>query len=364
MWTIFFVLPNIQVGEPIGNDLISIAPCGDLRVKEYVDSNLYAKALAENFEDQFGRKITPSFLIVTDSAPARARDLEAIVAFRNVCALSTIIRGHEHSLTNNFVAYPLYSDYFDLYPITISRDNKGFITRTPSVLGFDDEYEKFRGQTLPSLAGHMSVSVATDTDIFILLLNAWERRFLKRKNTEWSTTALFRSLEMAYQASTMPFKNHSTIYDYGSSASLWVSALEVLSHPHKGKADLASVLNLIEQYNWNNKAMKRRMYKVTLKKKDRINLPQRLYKELYDTRNEFLHGNPITTNRLHPFRNKSTPVITRFAPLLYKVALLSFLTQYKDKRKRKDWRKNYISKLLSEEILSKAILKSVNIPKS
>lgn len=341
MWTIFFVLPNIQVREPIGNDWISIAPMVIL-----VSKNI--------------RKVTPSFLIVTDGIPARVRDVEAIVAFRNVCALSTIIRGHEHSLTNNFVAYPLYSDYFDLYPITISRDNDGFITRSPSGLGFDDEYEKFRGQTLPSLAGHMSVSVATDTGLFTLLLKAWERRFLKRKNFEWSATALFRSMEMAYQASTMPFKNNSTIYDYGSSASLWVSALEVLSHPRKSKADPSSVLNLIEQFNWNNKAMKRRMYKVTLKKNDyRVNLPQRLYKELYDTRNEFLHGNPISTNRLHPFRNKRTPVITGFAPLLYKVALLSFLDQYKDRRKRKDWRKNYISKLLSEETLPETILKSV-----
>jgi len=359
MWTIFFVLPNIQVGEPIGNDWISIAPHDDSRVRENISNNPFARALAETFEDQFGRKVIPSFLILPDNIPDKLRDVEAIVGFRNVFALSTIIRGHEHSLTSKFAAYPLYSDYFDFYPITISKDNDGFITRSPSVLGFDDEYEKFRGQTLPSLAGHRSVSADTDTSLFNLLLKTWERRFLRGRISEWSTTALFRSLEMAYQASTMPFNNHSTIYDYGSSASLWVSALEILSHPRKGKADLLSVLHLLDHFDWRDKAIRRRMYKVTYKGKGyRVSLPERLYKELYDTRNEFLHGNPVTPNRLHPFRDKRRPVITRFAPLLYKVALLSFLEQYKNRRKRRDWRKDYISRSISEEKLSEAVLKA------
>jgi len=63
---------------------------------------------------------------------------------------------------------------------------------------------------------------------------------------------------MAYQASTMPFKNHSIIYDYGASASLWVSAFEILSHPQKGKANLLTVLDLIGKYDWLNKKIKRR----------------------------------------------------------------------------------------------------------
>ncbi len=360
MWTIFFVLPNIQVRAPIGNDWIAIAPHDDPRIKENVSSSPYARALAEKFEDQFGRAVIPSFLILAGNIPDRLRNVEAIVGFRNIFALPTIIRGHKHSLLNQFIAYPLYSDYFDFYPITISRDNDGFITQSPSVLGFNTKYKKFRGQTTPSLADQRSVSTDTDATLFNLLLKPWEKRFLGGSPSDWSTTALFRSLEMAYQASTMPFKNHSTIYDYGSSASLWVSALEILSHPRKGKADLQSVLNLIGQFDWNNKAIKKRMYKINHKQKDyRISLPQRLYKELYDTRNEFLHGNPITTNRLHPFRNKDVPGITRFAPLLYKVALLSFLEKHKDKRKRKDRPRNYTSNLLYEETLCEAILKSV-----
>lgn len=360
MWTIFFVLPDIGVKQAIGNNWISVAPYDDPRVEESVSSSPYAKALANNFKDQFGRPVIPSFLIVADNIPESVRSIEAIVGFRNIFALSTIARGHEHSMVNQFVAYPLYSDYFDLYPITLSKDNDGFVTRSPSVLGFDDEYKKFRGQTNPSLAGQRSVSTDTDAGLFDLLLMPWEKRFLRGKTSDWSTTALFRSLEMAYQASTMPFKNHSTIYDYGSSASLWVSALEILSHPRKGKADLLSVLNLIGQFDWNDKTIKKKAYKISHRQKDyHVNLAQRLYKELYDTRNEFLHGNPITPNRLHPFRNKEAPVISRFGPLLYKVALLSYLEKYKARRRRKEARKGYVSTFLNERSLCEAIVKSV-----
>lgn len=363
MWSLFFLLPNINVQEPIGNEWISIVPHDDPRLSTSL-TNPFARALVENFEDQFGRKVYPSLLIVKSDAPDHIRDIEAIVGFRNVFALSTIIMGHEHSLTSKFVAYPLYSDYFDFYPITISLHNDGFITRSPSVLGFDDEHQKFRGQTSPSLAGLGSVSARRGDRLFNLLEQVWERRFIRRKANEWPTRALFRSLEMAYQATTIPVKNHSTIYDYGSSASLWVSAFEILSHPRKGKANLLSVLNLLGGYDWDEKAIKRKGYKVKYKRHDhQVNLVQRLYKDLYDTRNDFLHGNPVKLSRLYPFKNKKAHLITRYAPIIYKVALLSFLNQFEDKRKKTDWQKDYISKLVNERKLSEAILSARN-PKS
>jgi len=189
----------------------------------------------------------------------------------------------------------------------------------------------------------------------------WKRRFARGRVNEWSTRALFRSLEMAYQATTMPYKNHSTIYDYGSSASLWVSAFEIISHPGQGKANLLSVLDLLGSYQWNNKVIKKKVYKVKYRGRDhRVNIAQKLYKELYDTRNDFLHGNPVRPNRLHPFKNTNIPRITMFAPLIYKVALLSFLEKFKSKRRKKrmDRLKEYGTKNRIELKLVEAILKS------
>ena len=166
---------------------------------------------------------------------------------------------------------------------------------------------------------------------------------------------------MAYQASTMPFKNHSTMYDYGASASLWVSAFEILSHPKKGSVSLLTVLDLIGQYDWLHKDLKRRSYVIKYGGKRRyVNLSQKLYKELYDTKNAFLHGDPVTPNRLKPFRKKNAQAITRFAPLLYKVTLLNYLGQFKDRRSKPDWQEKYIRRSFDERNLSEALLKSKN----
>lgn len=356
-WEIIFLLPNLGLCESVGNENIAIASNNDPRVTKITSLDKLSKSLVENFEDQFGRKRRPALLLISRNAPDFLRDdIDAIVGFRNIFALLSIIKGYEHSLMRNFVAYPLYSDYFNFYPITINRSNNGFITSSPSVLGFDDEVQSFRGQTSPGLANSEHINAEADEQLFILLEKVWKRRFIKRRLGEWQTRKLFRSLEMAYQATAMSFKNHSTIYDFGSSVSLWVSAFEILSHPGaRENVNLLSVLDLLGKYKWNDPKLRRKAYKIRYGGQDRrINLAQKLYKELYDTRSDFLHGNPVRPNRLHPFKNKEIQPITRFAPLIYKVALQPFLDQFRDRRKRLNRQEEWINEL----DLSKAILKS------
>lgn len=105
MWSIYFVLPNVTMHEPVGNEYISIAPHSDPRVVNNIRADHFAKALIKNFEDQFRRKMFPSVLMLDDSAPDHLKKIDAITAFRNILAISTIIKAHEHSLTSSFVAY-------------------------------------------------------------------------------------------------------------------------------------------------------------------------------------------------------------------------------------------------------------------
>lgn len=358
MWSIIFALPNLNMGKPIGNENIAIVPHNDLRITEIASKSQFAEALAENFEDQFGQKQYPSFLIISNTASKHLKDIDAIVGFRNIIAISTIIEGHEHSFTSTFVSLPLYSEYFDFYPISITKNDDGFLTQSPSMLGYDDEQRRFAGQTTPGLASPKHFRLDKPGQLFDPLHKVWQRRYLRKRNNEWTTQTLFRSLEMAYQASTMPFKNHSTIYDYGASASLWVSAFEILSHPKKGKANLTTVLDLLGKYIWSHKKINRRSYLIKHGGVTKhVNLSQKLYKELYDTRNAFLHGDRVTANRLKPFRKKSSQVITRFALLLYKIALLNYIEQFKDKRSLRK-QKRYSSLFFDERNLAEALLKA------
>lgn len=354
-----FLLPNLGLRDPVGNENVAIVPTDDPRAIDIASSNNLARSFIEGFEDQFRRKVYPSLLLININGPDILRDIDTIVGFRNIFALSSIIKGHEGSVKLSPLLSPIYSDYFDFYPISISRENDGFITRSPAILGFDDETQLFRGQTSAGLPNPDHVYTRSDDQLFALLEKAWERRFVRERLNEWQTRKLFRSLEMAYQATTMPFKNHSTIYDHGSSASLWVSAFEILSHPRTGNVGLLSVLDLLGRYSWADKTVRKKAYKVKYGGyESRVNLVQKLYKELYDTRNVFLHGNPVRTTRLRALKNKRKLSITSFAPLIYKVALLCFLDQFKDGRRKTDWQNEYIHKLINERSLCEAMLKA------
>jgi hypothetical protein len=117
------------------------------------------------------------------------------------------------------------------------------------------------------------------------------------------------------------------------------------------------VIRLLGKYDWIDKRVKTKRYKIHKKSKTRVNLVQKLYKEFYDTRNEFLHGNPVKMSRLFPFQNTKNPPVTYFAPLIYKIALLCFLNQIVPAEKI-DPLKDYMSKKINEAPLAKAILRA------
>lgn len=377
MWKIFFIIPNIVLNRAIENEYIAIVPHDDERVTEITEKSPSEKALVNGFEDQFKKKINPSLLIVNDDAPAFIKEVDTLVGFRNIFALTTIIKNHIDSLNGCPGTHILYSDCFDFYPIAPTKDMDGYIIHSPAVNGLIENCEeRFRGQSAPGIGAPFNLRCEPDPKLFVLLENMWKRRYIKRR-FEWKTRALFRSLEMAYQATTMPIENYSTIYDYGVRVSMWVSAFEILSHPRKGKANLETVIKILGDYHWYNRKVSKRQYKFKYRgQTSKINLVQKLYNELYEARNDFLHGNDVNLQSLFPFRkinqpgNKNRPHLNIFTPLLYNVALLSYLEKPREAKRYddmpanesiKDWL-NSLKKPLSESFtqsdLAEAILKA------
>jgi hypothetical protein len=332
MWSILFALPNLNIRKAIGNDFIAIAPQDDIRIREIIKKFPLEEAFIENWENQFGTRIVPSFLIVKRRTPT---DPYSIICYRNAFALSTIIRGYEHGFAFNWKAGPLYSDYFDFYPITFSKGTGLFLSDTPDGRSINYWDQPFKGQTSPGLTFVGKPLQLTD-NFFICLETIWKNTFIgNKKLPEWPTLALFRSLEMAYRATAMPIKNRSNISDIGANASLWVSAFEILTHPGgSDEANCGTVLDLLEEYNWYNKTLKGRRYILRRSKRGKVlrrgTLAQKIYCELNATRNDFLHGNPIDPKRLYPYQKRKAPLITSLAPLIYKVALLAYLEQFND----------------------------------
>jgi hypothetical protein len=91
-------------------------------------------------------------LILHPRTPKRLISQEALIGFCNAIAISAIIHAWEEALVMKQSLNVLkYSNYFDIYPITVGKDGDELIIRSPSILGLD-EPEKFVGQTSPELA--------------------------------------------------------------------------------------------------------------------------------------------------------------------------------------------------------------------
>ena len=192
----------------------------------------------------------------------------------------------------------------------------------------------FKGQANASLDHNVSINPDQYFLLIDMLKQIWEKTFSSKTGINSYSRRLFRSLEMAYHACSMPNKNNETIYDHGVSASLWVSSFEILAHDGN-RSSIRKVIDLLGSYKWfSKKKISKRSFKSRFQFK--INLVQKLYSQLYDLRNDFLHGNKITKSKILPFRKKGNKSFIYYAPLIYKVALLSYLQKKSLKKPGKD----------------------------
>lgn len=326
-WLFVGLLHNLSLHEPVENGYVAIVPDTDDRVISLTEASPALRRLVSSFTDQFGRSASPSLMIVHPRAPKKLLSQDALIGFRNAIAICSIIQAWEEALVRNQSLNVLkYSNYFDLYPIGVGKDGDTMIIRSPSILGMDDS-EKFVGQISPELAYTSRVTSFYDEELLKAILLVWKDRFLKRRIRDWQSHVLFRSLEMAFHASTIPFKNTSTIYDYGANIALWVSAFEVLASSETRQVKLSDVLDLLGNSKLYTPNLYQKLYTIqfSLKNKSRGSLPKKLYNMLYLARHDFLHGNPVKLRNVFINGNVKYHPLTSAAPILYKLALQAFL---------------------------------------
>jgi len=357
-WIIGPLLPNVELSESFETDFLAIVPYNDYRIEKIKNENTQIKCFIDKFRDQYGNRIHPSIMILRSDIPDFLRNNESMMGLRNIFAISCLIKSFENKLRHPHGSYILFSDYFDIYPISLSMDKKCLISSSPAVKGIS-EIEAFKnGETNPGLPRSLP-TLEPDETIIPTLKKIWHKRYVSRRKRGWETQVLFRSLEMAYQAMSLPSGNNSSIYDHGSRIALWVSAFEVLAHPKKEKVNKKKVIKLLDNISLHKSRLNGRYYSVQINKtKTRVNLIKKLYDELYNVRNDFLHGNKVSTNHLFPFKKRNRHDLKSYAPVIYKAVLLSFLGNfYLDKNDSDKYRifKNCFYKLNFEEALLSAI---------
>jgi hypothetical protein len=327
-WLPVFILPNIDLKDPIDGEMAAIANCNDPRVQQILSDIPVLAQFVDRFSRPFGGSVHPSMLIFRDDAPKTLMTVEAVSSFRDLIAMCVVPMSRANSAhwERSFATY--YSDWYDFYPWMINTQHQHIVCNTPALVGLELVTD-FNGQCNPGLSP--VILEKRDFDIVLLkaLLKRWHTHY-QRKSKRWANIVLFRSLNMAVAASKMPATVDVTLFDLGRTVSLWISAFEILAHPRAGTSGLFQVYNLLNKVPWHDKKLAHRKYRAYVspnKAKQKV-APLRtmacwLYGELYHARNDFLHGNPIRKNRLHVKGSKRS--LFQYSPMLYRMALAAFL---------------------------------------
>ena len=241
-WSPAAVLPNLEGGRGIEGDVIGIVPAEDERVVDFGKAHPNLAEFLSRFTDAFGVPLKPLVLIVRNDVIPKIQDIQTIASFRDLASMCAVPYGRAMaSLYPNGGRRLSYANSFWLYPWMLGKDQEYLYSTTPAMQG-GHVVDQFHGQSSPELPEKDLRDV--DKPLFEALSPVWKRHYLGKRRV-WKHRALFRSLNMAANAAKMPGGMDTTLYDLGRSASLWVSAFEILAHPRTAKSDLKSVYDLM-----------------------------------------------------------------------------------------------------------------------
>ena len=299
-WTCIAVLPNICFEDSIEGGCIAIASAMDQRVGSATSQQPLLGDFLSQFYDTHDNPITPSVILWDSSSGQELPEFDAMCSFRDVVATSHVLLARARAMTASFPSSTQWMDSFSIYPWMLGRDAQNITCRTPAIYGLHG-VKSFRGQSSPGLSCRSLRRGDRDHPLFDALCQKWVEVYSNR-STNHAAVALFRSLNMAYRAGSVPGEADATNYDYGRSVALWVSAFEILAHPGgSGRADLLKVYDLLERAHYNSTSVSNAVHPAYSNRKhsaSKRNLACWLYGELYQARNDFLHGNPLSPDRL------------------------------------------------------------------
>jgi len=323
-WDIFLFLPNIIIPVPTPFDGIEIRICAGndpiLGSLSPAPANTTAQQMLGAFRSQFGATYLPACLIVRTGAPATFRRQQTIRAFRNVCAVATIVTGYTGTQW-----HPRYSDHFDVYPLAPATGG-GIVTNDAIVQGIHAA-AGFMAQASPLIQKPTNFQCAPAQNFLTNLILAWKHCFVFRRNRP-ALLPIFRSIDIALHALRFPTDGLLGTQDAGLRIVLWVSAFETLLNPGAaiGGVDLRTVLQFLAGLPWKEKTLRRRAYKVADKRVKRlVTKAEAIYGDLYKARNDFIHGNKIQQKRLWFRESRQEQLLSQVAPLVYWACLEEYL---------------------------------------
>lgn len=327
-WLPIVVLPNVRVREPVEMENVALCPPSDARVVKSISHHPKLGTFLEKFTDAFGHKISPSVAVVREGTPEIYRTTAAIAGFRDALAASTLTGGRAVLVSHNAgMRRPIWAESLSFYPWMIDKNGTYLLANTPSMMGMH-QVDSFRGQSFAGFSPNEIGRSDIDSPLFSELSRRWISRF-RAEDVSWEDQALFRSLNMAYQACMMPGGLEASFYDVGRLVSLWVSACEILVHPGPGGGSgKTQVMDVIDSADWCSERLKDRSEQVGVKKPVYRTAASSLYFRIDALRNDFLHGNEVDQNKLI---TDSGADLLHVAACIYRVLLMTKLRVHRPK---------------------------------
>lgn len=321
-WEALAALPNLSLSGWIDFDAIALIGGEHPLLPSVLAQEPDVVEFFTIFTDEFGAPIYPSVMLVRKTAPKIARGIDALTSFTSAVCAAAIVDFRCGRIVHNQPFGVAYSEAFDLYPWFPARGHQGHVSSwTPAGGGFH-ELAKLRPQSGPGVRANRLERSLVDQVLIDALRSCWIRAFVKGESTEH--LSLFRSLEMARAASRAPGGVDATIHDIGRIVALWVSAFEILIHD--GRADKKRVHEFLMRCSWLHRELQKLDRHIMFRRDDRTktNLAGGLLDALYRTRNDFLHGNPVTDKSMR--FESSERSIDAFGAPIYRLLLGSALS--------------------------------------
>lgn len=339
-WNFIFLLPDLVFRDPdigagkagwlseaaLGSNYVAIVAQSDHRVQAIRLRSASCAVILSGVTNVEGNSVAPAVLIARSDFPGRKKSSgDLIIAFRNAVALSCVLRNRARNRAGlGVLSQMLWTDVFDFHPTTVGAND--FIY-TSSPVGDTPHWPEpsFHAMQSPYVTA-TDVRLMPDRFLYWALGKEWHRRFIGRKRKDPFSARTFRSLEVAYRASSVGRVAIATIHDYGVQLGPWVSAIEILVWPTRQAANVDSVPAFLGQYQWSKPELKALRYRVSTKKNRnrRGNAVQKAYWYLNRARNDFLHGNEVSGRSLRT-RQKPAAWLPRLVALVYRTVLVQHL---------------------------------------
>lgn len=321
-WTPIAVVPSVDVRtSKLAGSHIALVGVGDERYQRCIANSPDLESFLSSFTDSHGKDVRPSLIAISTLYVGKPSP-SAVASFKDLVVASVILEERVHAILSGNVRGPFYSGSFDIYPWMISNNKDRIVAQTPAISSLH-RMQGFRGLASPALPIHRVEDEYVHEGLFSGLFRLWQRQYIDGDDS-WEPRAILRSLNMASAAMQLPITSVAeTIYDWGRSISLWVSAFEILVHPGgNGQANEKKVLEMLWEIEWLHRGNRDTIYTIEFGKKrtEQRTLPEFLYHRLNRIRNDYLHGNPVAGEG---FVMENGTSALSYPAALYRMALAS-----------------------------------------